>query len=54
MATTFDEALAPLARRMPRPVRDIEVLRVAAHLNGENFESSANIARKAALAWAKM
>lgn len=53
MSTTFSEALTPLARRMPRPVRDIEILRVAAQLDGEDFAVSATKARNAALAWAK-
>lgn len=53
MSTTFSEALTPLARRTPRPPRDIEVLRVSAQLNGDDFITSATLARNAALAWAK-
>lgn len=43
MSTTFSEALTPLARRMPHPVRDIEILRVAAQLDGEDFLASLQI-----------
>lgn len=53
MSTTFSEALTPLASRMPKPVRDIEILRVAAQLDGEDFGAAAGRARNAALAWAK-
>ena len=53
MATTFSEALTPLARRMPQAVRDVEILRVAAQLDGDDFAKSAKKARDAALTWAK-
>ncbi|MGO4600282.1 hypothetical protein, partial [Terrabacter sp. 2RAF25] len=53
MATTFSEALTPLARRMPQAVRDVEILRVAAQLDGDDFVKSAKKARDAALTWAK-
>lgn len=53
MPTTFSEALGPLAKRIQRPVRDIEILRIVAQLNGDNFLTAADIARKAVLAWAK-
>ncbi|MCE8005409.1 hypothetical protein [Aestuariivita sp.] len=53
MTTTFSEALAPLSKRMPRAVRDIEILRVSAQLNGEDYATSAEAARKEALKWAK-
>ena len=49
MATTFSEALTPLARRMPQAVRDVEILRVAAQLDGDDFAKSAKNARDAAL-----
>ena len=38
---------------MPRAVRDIEVLRVSAQLDGEDYAASAEAARKEALKWAK-
>ena len=53
LPTTKSEALAPLSRRMPRAVRDIEILRVSAQLDGDDFSTAAEKARKAALAWAK-
>lgn len=53
MATSFSEALTPLARRMLPAVRDIEILRVAAQLDGDDFTVAAKKARDAALAWAK-
>lgn len=53
MPTAFSEALTPLSKRMPRAVRDIEILRVSAQLDGEDYAASAEAARKAALAWAK-
>lgn len=49
----FSEALAPLAARMPRAVRDIEILRVAAQLDGEDFEAAMDSARRGVLGWAK-
>lgn len=53
MNTAFFEALSPLSKRMPRAARDIEILRVSAQLEGEDFAASAETARKAALAWAQ-
>jgi len=53
MPTAFSEALAPLSNRMQRAVRDIEILRVSAQLEGESFEASAEAARKEALKWAR-
>lgn len=38
---------------MPRAVRDIEILRVSAQLEGEDYAASAEAARKEALKWAK-
>lgn len=52
MNTAFSEALAPLSKRMPRTVRDIEILRVSAQLGGEEYAASAQTARKEALKWA--
>lgn len=53
MNTAFSEALGPLSKRMPRAVRDIEILRVSAQLDGEDYAASAEAARKEALKWAK-
>lgn len=53
MSTAISEALAPLSKRMPRTVHDIEILRVSVQLDGEDYVASADIARKAALTWAK-
>lgn len=53
MASSFSEALSPLVKRLPRPVRDIEILRLVANLDGGDFDASAHMARKAAVAWAK-
>ena len=52
MATSFADALTPLARSMPRAARSIEVLRVSAQLDGDDFDVSANLARAAVLKWA--
>lgn len=51
--TALSDALAPLSKRMPRAVRDIEILRVSAQLDGEDYAASAEAARKEALKWAK-
>ena len=53
MKTALSEALAPLSMRMPRAVRDIEILRVSAQLDGEDYVASAEAARKEALKWTK-
>ena len=42
MATSFADALSPLARTMPRAARNIEILRVSAQLDGEDFAASSN------------
>lgn len=52
MATSFADALTPLARTMPRAARSIEILRVSAQLDGDDFGASANKARAAVLKWA--
>ncbi|MFC3182539.1 hypothetical protein [Cypionkella sinensis] len=52
MATSFADALTPLARTMPRAARSIEILRVSAQLDGDGFDASANRARAAVLKWA--
>lgn len=49
----FSEALAPLAARMPRAVRDIEILRVASQIDGDDFEKAQESARREVLQWAK-
>ena len=53
MPTALSEALSPLAKRLPHAVREIEILRVSAQLDGDDFDAAADTARKAALAWAK-
>lgn len=53
MNTALTEALIPLAKRMPRAVREIEILRVSAQLDGEDYAASTEAARKEALKWAK-
>lgn len=53
MNTAISEALAPLAARMPRAVRDIEILRVAAQLDGDDFGATMDNARRSVLGWAK-
>jgi hypothetical protein len=52
MTTSFADALSPLARTMPRSARNIEILRVSAQLDGEDFAASSNAARAAVLKWA--
>lgn len=53
MSTSFSEALAPLARRLPSPIREIDILRISAQIDGRDFADSAKKARAAVLAWAK-
>lgn len=53
MKTAFSDALGPLSKRMPRAIRDIEILRVSAQLDGVDFAEAAEVARKEALKWAK-
>ncbi len=52
MPTTFADALSPHAKRMPRAGRDIEILRVSAQLDGDDFDAATAKVRGAALAWA--
>lgn len=52
MATSFADALSPLARTIPRAARNIEILRVSAQLDGEDLAASSNAARAAVLKWA--
>lgn len=47
------EALEPLRRRLGGPVREREVLRVAATIGASEPEAAFNEARKSVLAWAK-
>ncbi len=51
--TALSEALLSVSKRIPRAVRDIEILRVSAQLEGEDYAASAEAARKEALKWAK-
>lgn len=51
MPTTFAEAPTPLRKRMPTLLREIEVLRVAAQLGGDDFSKTAEKARTAVLKW---
>jgi hypothetical protein len=53
MINTLAEALAPLAARMSRPVRQHEVLRVAGILMSNDPVSIANSAKKEVLKWAQ-
>lgn len=52
MATSFADTLSPLSRTTPRAARNIEILRVSAQLDGEDFAKSADAARAAVLKWA--
>ncbi|WP_417548566.1 hypothetical protein [Marinobacter segnicrescens] len=52
MATSFADALSPLAKTMSRAARNIEIMRVSAQLSGEEFAKSADVARAAVLKWA--
>ena len=53
MATSFADALSPLAKSMLRGPRNIEILRISAQLDGDDFTTSADAARSAVLKWAK-
>jgi hypothetical protein len=46
-------ALAPMAARMPKVVREHEILRVAATITGKETAKSANAARREILVWAE-
>ncbi len=52
MTNAFSDALSPLAARLPRTVADLEVLRVASHLDGDDYAAASDAAREAALRWA--
>lgn len=52
MSKSLAEALSPLAARMPRPVREYEVLRVAGVLMGDDTQASARNAAAEVLRWA--
>lgn len=52
MTNAFSEALSPLAARMPRAVRELEVLRVSGQLDGTDFAEATQAAREATLKWA--
>jgi hypothetical protein len=47
------EILSPVAARMPRVVREFEVLRISASLFGENPTQNADTARREVLRWAQ-
>src|ERR1700722_2440211 len=47
------ELLSPVAARMPRVVREEEVLRVAATIGGKDPVKAADIARREILNWAE-
>jgi hypothetical protein len=51
--TVFWEALSPIAARMPKVVREHEILRVAATVHGEDTTIAAEAARREVLVWAK-
>jgi len=51
--TAFSDALAPIAARFPKVVREHEILRVAAAISGADFEQSAKTARHEVLRWAE-
>ena len=51
-STTWD-ALKPVAARMPKVVREHEILRVAAIVHGKDKAKSAEAARREVLAWAQ-
>lgn len=52
-ASPIWKALVPLFARMARPVREHEVLRVAATIDGTRKQKPANAARQEVLAWAQ-
>lgn len=52
MTTSLAEALSPLTARLPRMVREHEVLRIAATLQGEDPEAAARAAAAEVLKWA--
>ena len=49
----FSKVLAPVAARMPRSAREIEILRVSAQLDGDDHAAAVDAARRAALRWAQ-
>ncbi|MBY6138358.1 hypothetical protein KUV26_02815 [Leisingera daeponensis] len=53
MNTAFSEAFTKISTRIPHAVRDFEILRVTAQLEGEDYAASAEASRKEALKWAK-
>jgi hypothetical protein len=52
-ASTPWDALRPLAARMPKVVREHEILRVAAIIHGKEKSKSAEAARREVLVWAQ-
>jgi hypothetical protein len=53
MSASLQDALAPLAARIGRVVREHEVLRVAAVLHGADLSSVTELARREVLRWAQ-
>ncbi|MDP2331828.1 MAG: hypothetical protein Q8M19_14150 [Reyranella sp.] len=53
MASSFSEALRPLAARFPKVVREHEILRVAATVDGRNGAKDAEGVRREVLTWAQ-
>ena len=49
----FQEALSGMAGRMPKVVREHEILRLAAHIVGKDPSKAADAARREVLAWAQ-
>lgn len=52
-STSLSEALRPLASRMPRVVREHEILRVKGTLPGQDPKTVAELARREVLMWAQ-
>lgn len=53
MNTSFQDALGPLARRLPRVVREHEILRVSGWIPGDDKSKVADIAIEEVLRWAQ-
>jgi hypothetical protein len=53
LRTSLEVALRPLAARMGAPVREHEVLRIAATMHCKNIEKSVSEVRRQVLAWAQ-
>lgn len=53
MDSAVSKTIVPNTKAFLRGSRDIEILRVSAQLDGDDFEMASDVARRAALAWAK-